>query len=116
MAYLDEYERVISKILPIMKSLLEPHVADLDFKLRPGMITLTWTSMNIDAYKHHAMQGMQKLEQLIVNLNDIIDNRISKNLKLVTRTILVDLPRDKGVALDEFVVIQEKHVKSILVS
>ena len=99
-----------------MKSLLEPHVADLDFKLRPGMITLTWTSMNIDAYKHHAMQGMQKLEQLIVNLNDIIDNRISKNLKLVTRTILVDLPRDKGVALDEFVVMQEKHVKNIPVS
>ena len=100
LAYLlDEYERVISKILPIMKSLLEPHVADLDFKLRPGMITLTWTSMNIDAYKHHAMQGMQKLEQLIVNLNDIIDNRISKNLKLVTRTILVDLPRDRALHL-----------------
>jgi len=112
LAYLlEEYERIVSKILPVMKVLLQPHVADLDFKLRPGMITLTWTSMNIDAYKHHAMQGMQKLEQLILNLNDIIDNRISKNLKLVTRTVLVELPRDKGVALDEFVVMQEKHVK-----
>jgi dynein heavy chain len=67
--------------------------------------------MNIDAYKHHAMAGMQKLEQLISNCNDIIDNRISKNLKLVTRTGLVNLPKDKGVALDEFVTMQESHVK-----
>ena len=50
LAYLlEEYERVVSKILPVMRILLQPHVADLDFKLRPGMITLTWTSMNIDA-------------------------------------------------------------------
>jgi len=33
-----------------MKQLLIPHVEDLELKLRPGMVTLTWTSMNIDAY------------------------------------------------------------------
>jgi dynein heavy chain, axonemal len=108
---LDEYERIIGKMLPVTQKLMQPHVADLDFKLRPGMITLTWTSMNIDAYKHHAIAGMQKMEQLIANVNDIIENRISKNLKLVTRTCLVNLPLDKGVALDEFVTMQERHVK-----
>jgi len=47
---LKEYERILSKIKPIMKQLLIPHVEDLELKLRPGMVTLTWTSMNIDAY------------------------------------------------------------------
>lgn len=37
-------------IKPIMKNLLVPHVEDLDLKLRPGMVTLTWTSMNIDNF------------------------------------------------------------------
>lgn len=30
---------------------LRPHFNDMEHKLRPGMITLTWTSMNIDTYK-----------------------------------------------------------------
>ena len=47
---LKEYERIISKIKQINKSLLAPHVEDLELKLRPGMVTLTWTSMNIDSY------------------------------------------------------------------
>lgn len=46
----SEYERVIGMIKPIMKNLLVPHVEDLDLKLRPGMVTLTWTSMNIDNF------------------------------------------------------------------
>ena len=47
------------------------------------MIMLTWTSMNIDAYKAHIHAGLRKLEELVVNINDIIENRIEKNLKMV---------------------------------
>ena len=55
----------------------------MEYKLRPGMIMLTWTSMNIDAYKSHIHAGLRKLEELVVNINDIIENRIEKNLKMV---------------------------------
>ena len=48
---LKEYERVMGRMIPVVADLLRPHVSDLEFKLRPGMLTLTWTSMNIDAYK-----------------------------------------------------------------
>ena len=47
---LKEYERVMGRMIPVVSDLLRPHVSDLEFKLRPGMLTLTWTSMNIDAY------------------------------------------------------------------
>lgn len=38
-----EYERILSMIKPIMKNILSAHIEDLDLKLRPGMVTLTWT-------------------------------------------------------------------------
>jgi len=89
---LKEYERIISKIKPICKTLLGPHVEDLELKLRPGMVTLTWTSMNIDSYLHHVHEGLKRLEQLIINVNDIIENRVENNLKNVSKVILVELP------------------------
>ena len=59
---LKEYDRIVNKIRPNTKSLLVPHLEDLEYKLRPGMVTLTWTSMNIDGYLHHVHQGLSKLE------------------------------------------------------
>ncbi len=46
------------------------------------------------------------------NVNDIIENRIEKNLKLVSKTLLVDLPRDKSFTLEDFVRCQQEHIKS----
>jgi dynein heavy chain len=109
---LKEYERIISKIKPICKTILGPHIEDLEFKLRPGLLTLTWTSMNIEAYIKHVHQGLSKLEQLIITVNDIIENRIENNLKAISKVDLVDLPSNsKPLSLDDFVDLQEKHIK-----
>jgi len=62
-----------------MKNLLNPHIEDIDLKLRPGMATLTWTSMNIDGFLQNFQQCLNKLEQLILTINDIIENRIENN-------------------------------------
>jgi dynein heavy chain len=73
---------------------LAPHIADMELKLYPGMSTLTWTSMNIDSYLNHIHQGLNKLEQLIINVNDIIENRVENNLKSISKVSLVSLPHD----------------------
>jgi dynein heavy chain len=84
-----------------MKQLLIPHVEDLELKLRPGMVTLTWTSMNIDAYLQNVHGGLRKLEQLIISINDIIENRVENNLKNVSKISLVSLPiEQKTYSLD----------------
>jgi len=75
---LDEYERVTSQIVPVVAKLLKPHLQTLELKLRPGMITLTWTSMNIENYKSHIHVGLQRLEELISKINDIVENRVEK--------------------------------------
>lgn len=48
--------------------------------------------MNIDSYLNHVHQGLNKLEQLIINVNDIIENRIEVNLKNISKVSLVSLP------------------------
>lgn len=107
---LSEYDKVVSKVIPVTAMVLRPHFRDMEYKLRPGMITLTWTSMNIDAYKAHIHTGLRKLEELVANINDIIENRIEKNLKIVSKTLLVDLPDSESFSVDEFVKMQEKHI------
>ena len=89
---------------------LRPHFRDMEYKLRPGMITLTWTSMNIDTYKTHIQTGLKKLDELVININDLIENRIEKNLKLISRTMLVDLPTDITYTIDDFIKIQEQYI------
>lgn len=107
---LSEYDKVVSNVIPVTAMVLRPHFRDMEYKLRPGMITLTWTSMNIDAYKQHIHTGLRKLEELVANINDIIENRIEKNLKIVSKTLLVDLPDSDSFTVEEFVKMQEKHI------
>lgn len=108
---LREYDRITSRILPVTSALMEPHIRDLDMRVRPGMTTLTWTSMNIDGYVHSVSAALKRLDDLISKANDIIENRIEKNIKVVGKTKLVHLPKDRSLSLDEFVTIEEKYVQ-----
>merc|ERR1712100_300994 len=109
---LTEYERVLESVITVTGVLLRPQFNDMEFKLRPGMITLTWTSMNIDAYKHHVAEGVRKLEELITNINDILENRVEKNLKIISKTMLVSLPAQDSFTLTDFVSSQKANIKN----
>ena len=108
---LREYERVVVRILPVIQPLLQPHMEDLERKIQPGMSTLTWTSMNIDSYLERVHDGIQKLEELVNKINDIVENRIEANLREISKSLLVDLPADVSVSLDVFIAMQDKLVK-----
>jgi dynein heavy chain len=82
----------------------------MEHKLRPGMITLTWTSMNIDSFIQHISKGLKQLRELISNINGIIENRIEKNLKIVSRTLLIDLPENSSFTVSDFVALQKVHI------
>jgi dynein heavy chain len=110
---LKEYRRVVQSIKPIAVNLLKPHIENLEFKMRPGMVTLTWTSMNIETYIEEVWSELDKLEQMVMTVNDYMENRIDANLKVVSSVLLVNLPDDQElVTLDEFVEMQERHVRA----
>ncbi len=109
---LSEYERITSRVIPVTKKLLAPYLQTLDLKLRPGLVSLTWTSLNIDQYKASIYAGLKRLEEMVIKINDIVENRIQKNLKQISRTVLVSLPNERAVTLEEFVGMQEASVKA----
>ena len=142
---LADYKRITDKIIPRTRKLLVPYLQTLELKIRPGMVTLTWSSMNIgtsknlhglcvciyvcmcscvrywilflffkntDSYKNSIFFGLHRLEEMVMKINDIVENRIHKNLRLITKTILVSLPNDRAMTLEEFVEMQEASVSS----
>lgn len=80
---LKEYRRVVQMVRPISSNLLKPHLDNLEFSLRPGMVSLTWTSMNIDVYIQQVWTELSKLEQLVRSVNDVMETRVDGNLKQV---------------------------------
>ena len=108
----QKYDKILIMIKPILKNLLYSHLEDLNLKLRPGMVTLTWTSMNIDNFIRTVQFEQTRLEQLIIILNDIIDNRIENNLKMIGKIVLVKLPDDSQLmSLDDFVESQQAYIQ-----
>ncbi|CAK9086371.1 Dynein gamma chain [Durusdinium trenchii] len=109
---LQEYRRVTQMVKPITANLLKPHLEHLELQLRPGMVTLTWMSMNLDTYLKSVWDALAQLEQLISGINDIMESLVDANLRLVSRVLLADLPEDtRLVSLDDFVDLQERHVR-----
>jgi dynein heavy chain len=69
--------------------------------------------MNIEGFLQHVHQGLAKLDQLIININDIMENRIENNLKSLSKTVLVDLPAGSSTfSLAEFVDMQEDWIET----
>lgn len=91
-------------VKPITSNLLKPHLDNLEFQLRPGMATLTWTSMNIDGYIRGVWRELASLETLVCTVNDFMENRVEANLKQVSKIMLVKMPEQgQTVALDDFI-------------
>ena len=109
---LTEYEKVMEGVLPITKPLLKPHIAELDRVIQPGMLGLTWTSMNIEAYLTSFHTELRRFDDMVIKIRDIVDNRLTRNLEMISSLVLCDIPHEgETYTLDKFVSQQEKHVK-----
>lgn len=58
-----------------------------------------------------AAQDLCRLENLVRQVNDALDNRVDANLAAVSGTMLVELPRDRSFTAADFVDCQDKFVR-----
>jgi len=111
---LVEYERVMANVPELLMNLLKPHIAELTAVINPGLVTLTWTSMNISAFLQRFHSEMLRFNELVDKLKDIMANRLVRNQKTIAELPLVDMPsggegEETGLLpLDKFVDMQVK--------
>ncbi|XP_043743727.1 dynein axonemal heavy chain 5 [Cervus elaphus] len=99
---LAEYQRVKSKMPPIIEQLMVPHLAKVDEALQPGLAALTWTSLNIEMYLKNAFAKIRDLELLLNRVNDLIEFRVDAILEDMSSTPLCQLPGEEPVPCEEF--------------
>lgn len=110
---LKEYERVTGRINPVIKMLLSFYLDDLEKLLDAGLVSITWTSLAIETWLNDVDHAIFKLDDLVTKMNEIIENRIENNLKIISRTMLVDIDPDKfPFIVENFTHIQEQKTRT----
>ena len=92
---ISEYERVVNRINPVIRGLIKFQLENLKQAIQPGLTQIGWTSLAIHDYLDSFEDLVVKLDDMLTKMNDIIESRIETNLKLISRSLLVDLDEDK---------------------
>jgi dynein heavy chain len=108
---IDKYKNTVNKIHPVAASLLKPHIADVELVMKPATTSMTWTSMNIDQFLTHLTSVLDRFEFLNIQITDIIEHRIEKNLHFVNTLLLINLNPDKPTILSDFQDEQKLHTE-----
>ncbi|NXL61516.1 DYH5 protein, partial [Chordeiles acutipennis] len=121
---LAEYKRIKLKIKHPIEQLMAPQLANVDDALQPGLMLLTWTSLNIEKYINKVFHKLTGLELLLDRVNDLIEFRIDAVLQEMNRVPLCKLPEDEPLSCEEFLQKTKElcikgsrtlHLKSLLV-
>ena len=98
-----EYDRVVTKIPELFSMLFVPHRETLDSSISPGLISLRWTSINLQAYTESMHQAITQFEQFIDRVQGIHEDRILNIFKVMLTTTLIDVPQHDAITVNDFV-------------
>ncbi|XP_010139316.1 PREDICTED: dynein heavy chain 5, axonemal-like, partial [Buceros rhinoceros silvestris] len=99
---LSEYKRIKLKIQHPIEQLMAPWLANVDDAIQPGLMLLTWTSLNIEKYINTVLYKLGGLELLLDRVNDLVEFRIDAVLREMNRVPLCKLPEDEPLSCEEF--------------
>ena len=79
---LKDYSSICALVVEPLKKLLLPHMESVIQYLQPGLSTLAWNSMNIDAYLHQVLLANGRLRVVVESVNKVccIQNSFIKTL------------------------------------
>merc|ERR1712049_8355 len=81
---------------------MKPFTDKVEDALLPGVMSLSWSSLNIEGYIENVYKQMNDLEKLSKTVQDILDCRVEAVLHDMSTTALCDLPEDEAVTADKF--------------
>ena len=87
--------------------LLKPHKENVDNAMKPGLISVTWMSTNIDEYLVNVRKELDGFENLNAQVKDILECRVETALNEISVTSLCNLPNDPC-SIEEFSKVAEE--------
>ena len=87
---LQDYYKVCQDVPSPLHKLLTPHMESVLHYLQPGVSTLNWSSMNIDAYLHQVHSANARLKEVVDSVKQVVSEDIEKKIDEIRRVILFD--------------------------
>ncbi|XP_067233367.1 dynein axonemal heavy chain 5-like [Chanodichthys erythropterus] len=109
---LRKFKTTVSSIPSVLKSPMKPFITSVKTALYPGLIILSWTSLNIDYFIGCVYKALQNLEQVAKVAMDILHCRVNRALTSMSFTYLLTLPNYEPVSLETFLADAETTVST----
>lgn len=88
---LSEYRQVCQQVPGPLQPLFQPHITHVHQQLQPGLSTLAWNSMNIDAFLHQIHTATSKLKRLGEQVAHLMETKVSGVISTISNFCLYDL-------------------------
>ncbi len=87
---LQEFHSIKDSIDPYILPLMTPHIDTVVRSLLPGWTTLTWNTMNIDAFLHKAQTSVSVLAGLAAKVNSLLQKDVYGSMNALKKMSLFD--------------------------
>ncbi|XP_041355189.1 dynein gamma chain, flagellar outer arm-like isoform X3 [Gigantopelta aegis] len=87
---LTEYRKVCKSIPEPLRKLFTSHMEFVEQQLQPGLATLAWNSMNIDAFLHQIHSATMALKNLGQKVNDLMESKVTNVINKISKFSLFD--------------------------
>ncbi|XP_074024884.1 dynein axonemal heavy chain 8 [Numenius arquata] len=108
---LQRYEDLCQETPMIFGNMMSPKMKKMEAVLRQGLTMLTWSSVTLESFFQEADQVLHIYKQFLKKVNDLSEVQIDLILKEISNTLLIILPVDDPVKVENMLTCNETHTK-----
>ena len=94
---------VIETIQPAVKPVLCSQLHNLKSTIKPGLVTLTWSNVNIDAFLHKMELSTQELSHTNTMVQQILETEVEVHLDTIHTLLFYEGHGVKSLTCEQFV-------------
>lgn len=111
---LERYKLFVSRFPKDLLPLMKPHKENVDSAIKPGLVSVTWASTNIEDYLTNIKNELDGFENLGNLVKDILECRVETALQEISVTALCYMPSDPC-TIEEFVKLADETAQKSIV-
>ncbi|XP_039566951.1 dynein heavy chain 5, axonemal-like [Passer montanus] len=109
---LISYKEHLNGIPVVLQPLMKPWIGQIEDAFTPGLMQLSWTSLNIHKFIQNVYSTLRELDYVVKAASDTLECRIERILKDMSNTALIVLPEDDPIDVTSFLEQIEKLATS----